>query len=285
MLALKIFYESDCASEKAAYIIGRILHSVKRFSQTHCSFMTQKRSSAALRCLLPEAPDTLIVGRHRLPLSIMRNRRARRISLRYNPVDHAFHLTLPRHARLQDGLNFIRLKEEWVAETLERIPPKIFMRDGAWLSVLGKERRLEYAPGIRSEYRVEGRRLRIASVSKVSMGKDAKEVLKKMLRERISELAHKKAKEIGCEVKRITIRDTRSRWGSCSSSGRLSFSWRLIFAPEDVLDYVVSHEVAHLRIMNHSPRFWNLVGQICPHYHKSKDWLTQNAQELYRYVV
>jgi predicted metal-dependent hydrolase len=96
-------------------------------------------------------------------------------------------------------------------------------------------------------------------------------------------LATRDAARIGRKLNRVSVRDTRSRWGSCSSTARLSFSYRLIFAPKEVMEYVVAHEVAHLRHMNHSPAFWNAVEFLCPQYDAAKDWLKLHGKDLYRF--
>ena len=88
------------------------------------------------------------------------------------------------------------------------------------------------------------------------------------------------ARALGVRYTRLSIRDQRTRWGSCSRSGALSFNWRLLLAPEQVLDYVIWHEVCHLRVMDHSPRFWSLVADHCPDYRDHVSWLKRNAGTL-----
>jgi hypothetical protein len=91
------------------------------------------------------------------------------------------------------------------------------------------------------------------------------------------------AVNLGCRAKRVTVRDQSTRWGSCSSTGTISYSWRLIFAPGEVLDYVAAHEVAHLKEMNHGPRFWRLVRETMPDMQRARAWLKQNGAELHRF--
>jgi predicted metal-dependent hydrolase len=91
------------------------------------------------------------------------------------------------------------------------------------------------------------------------------------------------AAAVGREISRITIRDVRSRWGSCSASGRLSFSWRIVMAPPWVIDYLAAHEVAHLVHLDHSHRFWSLVAELCPGYAAARQWLRRHGAELHRY--
>jgi hypothetical protein len=102
-------------------------------------------------------------------------------------------------------------------------------------------------------------------------------------RERIALIAQSEAAALGVTYSRLTLRDQRSRWGSCSSKGGLSFNWRLVLAPHDVLDYVVVHEVCHLVELNHSPKFWKLVEKRRPAYRDSKRWLDEHGWEILAY--
>ncbi|MEP3672624.1 MAG: SprT family zinc-dependent metalloprotease, partial [Hyphomicrobiales bacterium] len=107
--------------------------------------------------------------------------------------------------------------------------------------------------------------------------------LKKQAREDITKACIHHANNLGLHYRSITIRDQRTRWGSCSSGGRLNFSWRLILAPMEVLDYVAAHEVAHLEEMNHQPQFWRLVEKTCPNMQEHRNWLRNNGHELHQY--
>jgi hypothetical protein len=109
--------------------------------------------------------------------------------------------------------------------------------------------------------------------------------LKSAARNEIAAAAQRYAAAMGVTYRRITIRDQRSRWGSCSAQGDLSFSWRLILTPTYVLDYVAAHEVAHLKHMNHGPRFWRLVLTHCPEASRAKSWLKAHGQSVHRVVV
>jgi predicted metal-dependent hydrolase len=109
--------------------------------------------------------------------------------------------------------------------------------------------------------------------------------LKREVKNDLEAASARAAAALGVAVKRVTIRDPSSRWGSCSTTGVLSYSWRLIFAPPFVLDYLAAHEVAHLIEMNHSPRFWRVVERICPHVARAKSWLDAHGADLHRYGV
>jgi predicted metal-dependent hydrolase len=107
--------------------------------------------------------------------------------------------------------------------------------------------------------------------------------LKKYAKNEVTYKATKFSNLLNKKIKKVSVRDTRTRWGSCSSRGNLSFSWRLIFAPERIVDYVCAHEAAHLVELNHSPRFWKLVYQLVGEWESSKEWLRKNGARLHRY--
>ncbi len=119
--------------------------------------------------------------------------------------------------------------------------------------------------------------------SAAAPGAHVEGLLKAHARDRLADASERYARQVARPIKRISLRDTRSRWGSCSSAGALMYSWRLIMAPPDVLDYVAAHEVAHLCEMNHSSRFWELVEKLCPDYASHRVWLRREGASLHRY--
>ena len=229
-------------------------------------------------------PEFLQVGEETLPLVIRRHRRAKRICLRYNPTDHAISLTLPRHTRVNDGLLFLMQKSEWLISTLHDIPSKKQIKPGVVIPLLGDRVRIKHDASIKRTHLLKDDVLYVSG-ERADFPERATLALRKIAKTTLSELAERDAKLINRRLNRVSVRDTRSRWGSCSSTARLSFSWRLIFAPREVMEYVVAHEVAHLRHMNHSPAFWNAVEFLCPEYEAAKDWLKLHGKDLYRFNV
>lgn len=229
-----------------------------------------------------ELPDFLQVGEEMLPLVIRRHAKAKRICLRYNPTDHAISLTLPRHTRVSDGLRFLMQKSEWVITTLRDMPSKKQIKPGVVIPLLGKRVRIKHEPTMTRKWIVREDVLYVSG-PREEFPQRVTEALKKIASLTLTKLAERDAARIGRRLDRISVRDTRSRWGSCSSTARLSFSYRLIFAPKEVMEYVVAHEVAHLRHMNHSKAFWNAVEQLCPDYEVAKDWLSMHGKDLYRF--
>lgn len=229
-----------------------------------------------------ELPDYLKVGEEVLPLVIRRHRSAKRICLRYNPTDHAISLTLPRHTRVNDGLVFLMQKSEWLLATLRDMPTKKCIKPGAVIPLLGKRVRVKHEETLRRKWILKDDILSVGG-PRDEFAERVTEALKKIASVTLTNLAERDATRISRKVARVSVRDTRSRWGSCSSTARLSFSWRLIFAPREVMEYVVAHEVAHLRHMNHSPAFWNVVAVLCPEFEAAKDWLKLHGKDLYRF--
>jgi len=192
--------------------------------------------------------------------------------------EHGVQVTLPRRARLRDAEAAVAELRPWIERRLAEvdIARAQAAERGDAIPFLGGALRLVPDPG-RTRVHLRG------DVLLVPEG-DARPAVERWLRraarEEITPRAHAAAAALGVRVARVTIRDQRTRWGSASSSGALSFSWRLVLAPEDVLDYVVWHEVCHLRAMDHSPRFWALVAEHCPGYQEPRRWLRRHGATL-----
>lgn len=227
-------------------------------------------------------PEFLQVGEELLPLVIKRHAKAKRICLRYNPSHHAVSLTLPRHTRVSEGLNFLTAKSEWLIATLSEMPLKKQIKPGVVIPLLGERVRIKHEADLEERYLLTDDTLYISG-PREQFPKRVTEALKKIAAEHIRDMAMKSAAKINRRINRISVRDTRSRWGSCSSTGNLSFSWRLVFAPREVMKYVVAHEVAHLRHMNHSQNFWDLTEYLCRDHEPAKEWLRLHGKHLYRF--
>lgn len=227
-------------------------------------------------------PEFLQVGEELLPLVIRRHAKAKRICLRYNPTDHAISLTLPRHTKVADGLAFLTEKSQWLIDTLSDMPLKKQIKPGVVIPLCGERVRIKHEEKLGRSFALMDETLYIAGAREF-FPRRVTEALKKIAAIRIRDLAVADAAKIGKRINRISVRDTRSRWGSCSSTANLSFSWRLVFAPHEVMQYVVAHEVAHLRHMDHSPAFWALVEYLCPNHEVAKEWLRLHGKHLYRF--
>jgi predicted metal-dependent hydrolase len=226
------------------------------------------------------------------PVEVRRHPKARRLTLRVSRTQHAVILTMPRSSDLREADRFLLRNRDWVRERLECVPEPVPLVEGAAFPLRGVPHEIAFEPAQRGAGVVEivaraGRRAPVMIVR--GTAEHAPRRLRDWLyAEAARDLqlaATQYAKEIGVKPLRITLRDQKTRWGSCSSSGQLSFSWRLLLAPPVVLDYVAAHEVAHLVHMNHGPRFWRLVDRIMPRSGEAKAWLRIHGMDLYRYDV
>lgn len=191
---------------------------------------------------------------------------------------------------------FVEAKAEWIEATRVRLlntrqkslRERPVLETGDVLPYLGYNRVLTVVREARSRIRVTvaGERI-IMCVPYEADYEQKRTQLEKWYRKQAAEIFEKKGMQyapiVGVEYHKIHIKDQKSRWGSCSGKGNLNFNWRLIMAPESVLDYVVIHELCHLIHMNHSPEFWNLVEKICPAYKEQKHWLKMNGETLYQF--
>ena len=180
------------------------------------------------------------------------------------------------------ALKWASEQQAWLSEQVGKSAVPVLVVPGARLPVFGVERRVEWAPQAPRAVRVEGDALHLGGPEE-TVGRRIERWLKAEALDLMAHESHEIAERAGLRVGRVGVGDPRSRWGSCSSTARLSFSWRLIFAPREVMEYVVAHEVAHLRHMNHSPAFWNAVSVLCPDYDAAKDWLKMHGKDLYRF--
>jgi predicted metal-dependent hydrolase len=226
------------------------------------------------------------MGHHVLPgnppvaLTLRRSARARRISLRVSGLDGRVTLTLPRGVAEDEALAFARDKAGWLRRQLGKRPEEVAVAAGADIPVEG--RMLALVPGRGRAIRQAGDTLLVPGPEETVAAR-LRAWLKTRARERLAAASDRHAATLGRPYARLTLRDTRSRWGSCSAAGGLMYSWRLVMAPPEVLDYVAAHEVAHLAEMNHSPAFWAIVARLCPGYAAPRRWLRENGAALHRY--
>jgi predicted metal-dependent hydrolase len=253
------------------------------------------------------------------PVELRRSPRAKRFSLKVSHTERAAILTLPNRGRVEDASAFLARHADWLKRQIERLPQPIPFVDGAIVPVRGEFHRLSFVgqmkyhgvvwveefdampcslkPGHRSDPGAAWR-FDFTGAGKVSQdflprlcvsggathaSRRFMEWLKSEARRDLSQRVRVHAETLNCAPKRISIRDQSTRWGSCSTTGTISFSWRLIFAPPFVLDYVAAHEVAHLREMNHGPRFWRLVRDAIPDMQRARVWLKAHGAELHRF--
>jgi predicted metal-dependent hydrolase len=219
----------------------------------------------------------LLSGFPEISITIKRSTRARRFSLRVSQSTGQVSLSMPMRAPLAEASAFARAQEGWIRAALARMPAVQRVAVGAEIPVEGRLLRIESGAG--RSVRVEGDAL-IVPGDPARVAARVAAYLKVRARDRLVAASDHYAAQIGRRVAQVSLRDTRSRWGSCTSDGSLMYSWRLIMAPPRVLDYVAAHEVAHMLEMNHSPRFWAVVERLFPQWQVERAWLRREGGAL-----
>ncbi len=217
-----------------------------------------------------------------IALEIRRDRRARRMNLRLDAGGEAVILTLPAHAADTDGLDFVSQHADWIAAKLASQMPRRLFTAGTVIPYRGIGHRIRHRPDARGGAWLEAGEIHVAGRPE-HLSRRVRDWLRAEARRELCVLARDKTAVIDRRVARVTVRDTISRWGSCTADGRLSFSWRLILAPDHVLDYLVAHEVAHLIELNHGPRFHALVARLTRDAPAAEAWLRRHGPDLHRY--
>ena len=222
--------------------------------------------------------DPHLPGVPPVPLILRRSARARRITLRVSRLDGRVTLTLPRGVPESEALDFARSRQDWIRAHLRDVPGDTAVDIGHLLPVEGIPREVR---------RIAGRRVHLdpdsIGVPEGPVAARLEAWLRTLARDRLAAASDRHAAALGRGYARLSLRDTRSRWGSCTSAGALMYSWRLVMAPPEVLDYVAAHEVAHLAEMNHSSAFWDLVRRLYGPYAAPRDWLRSHGGDLHRF--
>ncbi len=223
------------------------------------------------------------------PVQVRRSNRARRMTLRVSHTQRSIQLTVPKRTHPFQADAFVTKHIDWLQEQIDDIPLPRPFTDRAEIMFRGEPCLLVFT----GDEKVRRNKIRLV----IEEGKSVIYVegsaeraptllldwLKKQARTELQSRCEHHAKNLGVSFKRLAVRDQTSRWGSCSTTGTLSFSWRLILAPQVVLDYVAAHEVSHIREMNHSANFWALVLQTMPEMEKGRSWLSKKGTVLHSY--
>jgi predicted metal-dependent hydrolase len=219
-------------------------------------------------------------------VALRRMAAARRFTLRVSAATGDIVLTLPPRADLGTATDFAHRHGGWIAARVARLPETLELAPGIVVPFRGVDHVVTHRPGARGTAWIEDhprRPLLVTAGAVEHCGRRVRDFLKRHARLDLEAAVAVHSKTLKVRVKGITLRDTRSRWGSCSTTGRLNFSWRLILAPPFVLDYLAAHEVAHLVEMNHSVRFWRLVERLCPRTDEAEAWLKRHGAGLHRF--
>jgi predicted metal-dependent hydrolase len=236
----------------------------------------------------PESPRLVIsCANENFEVTVRRHPRARRYTLRVRERDRIVVLTIPPRGSLRQARDFAERNAGWIAARVKRIPQSVPFADGAMIPLRGIDHHIAHRPRARGTVWTEvhdggAAHLCVAGGAQ-HIARRVRDFLKREAKRDLTEATKRHAAALEVAIERIGVRDTASRWGSCSSDGALSYSWRLILAPPFVLDYLAAHEVAHCRELNHSARFWRVVDQLTPERRRAEAWLKAHGNSLHRY--
>lgn len=231
---------------------------------------------------LEHAGETIVVA-------LRRASTARRFTLRVRFAARDAVLTMPQRASLRDARDFAERHAAWIAARLDRLPATIPFAHGSIVPLRGVDHMLLHVPDRRgtvwTEERddVESRYALCVAGRAEHVHRRVQDHLKREARRDLENAVARHASTLGLPPRGVGLRDPVSRWGSCSATGSLNFSWRLVMAPPYVLDYLAAHEVAHLVHLDHSPRFWSLARRLCADTDRAEAWLSANGAHLHKY--
>jgi len=220
-------------------------------------------------------------------VTVRRHPRARRYTLRVRERDRAIVLTMPPRGSFRQAKDFAERNAGWIATRVKRIPERVPFANNVEIPLRGSMHRIVHRPRARgtvwTETGVDGAAILCVAGRAEHIARRLRDFLKREAKRDLTEATRRHAAALGVDIQKIGVRDTLSRWGSCSSDGALSYSWRLVLAPPFVLDYLAAHEVAHRRELNHSARFWRVVDQLTPERRRAEVWLKSQGNSLHRY--
>lgn len=224
-----------------------------------------------------------VVAGRTLPLKIVENDRARRLTLRIDAGGRGLRITVPPGLARGEVDRFLHRQQGWLEQRLAKVPERPQVRPGIKIPLRGVPHVIVHEPAKRGTVTIGlegGAAALVVHGDRRHLPRRLADFLKREAKRDIDALVEKHTTTIGKRAKVVRFRDTTSRWGSCTSDGTLSFSWRIMMAPAPVINYLVAHEVAHLQEMNHGPKFWKLCDELCPDTERCKAWLKRNGGAL-----
>ncbi len=230
----------------------------------------------------PERLELMLAGEARSIL-LRRTAKTQRYTLRLKPNTRELVVTMPPRGTHTAVRSFLNRHEGWLETRLNRLPEQIAFINGAIIPFKGELHLIHHESDIKGTVWLEVPNKLVVAGKIEHISRRITDFLKKQAKLELTEATHKYATHLNVSITRITIKDTTSRWGSCSSKGAIAYSWRIIMAPPYVLDYLAAHEVAHRREMNHSARFWKLLRDMCAETDRAEVWLKKHGRSLHDY--
>ena len=216
------------------------------------------------------------------PLKINKSAKSRKMTLKIDSKKREVHLSLPLFCSLKTAHKFVTEHQEWIEGHLAKLPQAKQFANGDKISLFGQEVVICHTPGSLQAAHLQDGRLLVGG-EEAFLHRRVKDFIKRAAKKDFMQRSQTFAAQIGCNVKSVTIKDTSSRWGSCSTLNNINYNWRIALAPACVIDYLTAHETAHLKHRDHSPAFWRCVKQLYPGASLGRAWLKTHGHELYLY--
>ncbi len=226
---------------------------------------------------------TLQISDLSINIQVRENPRSKRLSLRLHPSQNMIYLTRPSHAMPHEIMAFIEKSRGWLLKVCSHLEQNTPLVQGNQIPILGVPHLIRYSYQESPSVTADNQVIEVKGFDPIIVPGLTKDWLRSHIYKYVTETSQKFAAQIGKQVTSINIKDTSSRWGSCSRDGNLAYSWRLVFAGLEVAEYVCAHEVAHLIEMNHSPAFWSIVKDLCPQFKHHRRWLKEHGKILFTY--
>jgi predicted metal-dependent hydrolase len=216
-------------------------------------------------------------------LRVSKRKNSKRITLRPNHRDRRFDISIPYVVAYSSAIDFFKRNGTWVEKHQIKTAQDPKFATLNELSLGGELFKINYIPALKQKIKLDspGKKIDVFYLEQEKIEKQMVAFVKKQAKDYFHSLSLNKAENIGVKFAKVMVGDSKSKWGSCSSFGNLRYNFRLIMAPFFVIDYIVAHEVAHLKEFNHQPQFWKLVEKLTPYTEEAKKWLKQNGKELY----
>lgn len=215
-------------------------------------------------------------------IKVIKSPRAKRLTLRIDSKERLPVLTIPERCSTKKAVAFAKEHQDWIERSLARLPQTKKFENGEQISLFGKIVTIRHNSKLRKGTFLEDNVLNVSGEAEF-LHRRVKDYIKEQAKNEFYKRSKLLAEKLGCSLHDVTIKDTKSRWGSCSSMHNINYSWRIALAPENVINYLMAHEVAHLKHQDHSRAFWRCVRELYPEAETGKVWLRLHSKELYLY--
>ena len=217
-----------------------------------------------------------------MDIKVVRSSSLRKLTLRIDSKERIPVLSVPKFCSQRRAVKFVNENIDWILQSLAKLPEIKKFADGEIISLFGHNVTISHRQNEKGGVWIEGDLLCVSGEAEF-LHRRVRDYIRRRAGDEFYTRSKKLAEKIGCKLNGVVIKDTKSRWGSCSSLNNINYSWRIALAPDFVIDYLMAHEVSHLKHQDHSEDFWKCVASLCPEWSRGNSWLRRNGKSLYAY--